>query len=69
MENPSFQIATMTAETFRRGTMVIDIRDVQAKRLVWRGTVSRYLHESPARVNRPIDDAIAQAVKAFHPSS
>jgi hypothetical protein len=54
---------------YERGTLVIDIADVDARMLVWRGSGSRRLsnRSSPEKSTQVIDKAVAEILAKFPP--
>ncbi len=54
---------------YERGTLVIDIADVDARELVWRGSGSRRLSNpsSPEKATQVIDKAVAEILAKFPP--
>jgi hypothetical protein len=56
---------------YEKGTLVIDVVAAREKRLVWRGSGSRRVQESPRpeEVTRRVNDAVAEILAEFPPNS
>jgi hypothetical protein len=59
--------ATTTVQTYRVGTLVVDIYDAQNKNLVFRGTASDTLSDKPEKNERKLDEAVEKMFKKFPP--
>ena len=51
--------------TYRKGSLIIDIWDAHTKLAVWRGTASKVMSEDPEKVLKQIDKAITAIVEKF----
>ena len=59
--------ATTTTTSYKVGTVVVDVFDRQAKKLVWRGTASDELSDNPEKNKKKGSKAIAKMFKYFPP--
>jgi hypothetical protein len=61
---------TSTVEEIPVGTLVIDLVDVQAKELVWRGTASETIKENatPEERDKNLNEAMTELFKNYPPS-
>jgi hypothetical protein len=57
--------ASVQRREIPRGSLVIDIWDAETKRLVWRGTASATVSESPTKMTKQIDKAVDKIAKKF----
>jgi hypothetical protein len=50
-----------------RGTLIVDIEDVESGQVIWRGTEERHVHESssPASRNRRVAKEVAEVFRKF----
>jgi hypothetical protein len=51
--------------TYRKGSLIIDIWDARTKLAVWRGTASDVMSENPEKVLKQIDKAITKIVEKY----
>lgn len=51
--------------TYKKGTLIIDIWDARTKLALWRGTASDVISEDPEKALRQIDKAITKIVKKY----
>jgi hypothetical protein len=58
--------ASNTVTTYTVGTLVIDIWDARARRLVWRGIANGVVPASPERGLKKIDAALDRLVEKWH---
>jgi len=56
------------SETYRERTLAIDVRD-PARKLVWRGWVSRFVGNSPEAIAKDIRRAVDQIMAPFPPGA
>ena len=62
-----FGEATTTTETYRIGTLVVDLFDRKTKALLWRGSASRTLSNSSAKNIKTFDKSVNKLFKDFPP--
>jgi Domain of unknown function (DUF4136) len=60
-------IATTTVEEAPIGTLVIDIFDMQSKKLIWRAKASDALSDKPEKNEKKLERAVAEMFKHFPP--
>jgi hypothetical protein len=58
---------TTTVETYKVGTLVIDIYDANNKNLVFRGTASDTLSENPNKNEKTLEKSVEKMFKKFPP--
>ena len=63
-----FGDATMTAETYKFGTLVVDIFDANRKKLTWRGSASDALSNSSSTNIKNIGKSVNKMFGHFPPS-
>jgi hypothetical protein len=59
--------ATTTTETYRVGTLVIDLFDTNTKKLVWRGSASDTLSNKSEKNIDNLDKGVEKMFKKFPP--
>src|SRR6266852_7983535 len=64
-----FGEATTTTETYRVGTVVVDLFDTKTKQLLWRGTSSDTLSNNSDKNIKNLDKGVEKMFKKFPPSS
>jgi Domain of unknown function (DUF4136) len=64
-----FGEATTTAETYKVGTLVIDLFDTKAKKLLWRGVSSDTLSNNSNQNIKNLDKGVDKLFKQFPPGS
>jgi len=64
-----FGEATTTTETYRVGTLVIDLFDTKAKKLLWRGISSDTLSNNSNQNIKNLDKGVDKLFKQFPPGS
>ena len=52
--------------TYPAGTLIIDAYDAEEKRLVWRGTGSLVLSDTPEKINKQIRNVMGKMGKKWH---
>ena len=57
--------ATTTEETYKIGTLVVDLFDMDSKRVVWRGVGTDTLSEKPAKNEKKIEKVIGKMFEHF----
>jgi hypothetical protein len=60
--------ATTTVDTYKVGTLVVDIFDSQTKAAVWRGTSSKTISNNPQTNAKNLNKAVDKMFKNFPPS-
>jgi hypothetical protein len=64
-----FGEATTTTETYKVGTLVIDLFDAKTKKLLWRGTSSDTLSNNSNKNIKNLDKGVDKMFKQFPPGS
>src|ERR1700687_346831 len=64
-----FGEATTTTETYKVGTLVIDLFETKTKKLLWRGTSSDTLSNKSEKNNKNLDKGVEKIFKQFPPAS
>ena len=64
-----FGEATTTTETYKVGTLVVDLFDTKTKKLVWRGTSSDTLSKNSNKNIQNLDKDVEKMFKQFPPGS
>ena len=64
-----FGEATTTTETYKVGTLVVDLFDTKAKKLLWRGTSSDTLSNNSEKNIKNLDKGVEKLFKQFPPGS
>ena len=59
--------ATTTVQTYRVGTLVVDIYDAHTKNLVFRGTAIDTLSNKPEHNEKKLEEAVEKMFKKFPP--
>jgi len=62
-----FGDATTTTETYRVGTLVVDLSDLTTKKLVWRGSASDTLSDKSEKNIDNLDKGVVKMFKKFPP--
>jgi hypothetical protein len=62
-----FGDATTTTETYKVGTLVLDLFDTRAKNLVWRGSSSDTLSNNPEKNTKNLDKEVKKMFEHFPP--
>lgn len=57
--------SSVQANTYEKGTLIVDIWDARTKQAVWRGTASKVISENPEKALRQIDKAITKIVEKY----
>ena len=63
-----FGDATTTTETYRVGTLVVDLSDLTTKKLVWRGSASDTLSDKSEKNIDNLDKGVVKMFKKFPPA-
>jgi hypothetical protein len=61
--------ATTTTDTYKVGTLVLDLFDAKTKQLLWRGTSSDTLSNNSEKNIKNLDKGVEKMFKQFPPSS
>jgi hypothetical protein len=61
--------ATTTTETYKVGTLVVDLFDAKTKQLLWRGSSSDTLSNNSNKNIKNLDKGVEKMFKKFPPSS
>jgi Domain of unknown function (DUF4136) len=64
-----FGEATTTTETYKVGTLVVDLFDTKTKKLLWRGTSSDTLSNNSDKNIKNLDKGVDKLFKQFPPGS
>jgi len=64
-----FGEATTTTETYKVGTLVVDLFDAKTKQLIWRGTSSDTLSNNSDKNIKNLDKGVDKMFKHFPPGS
>jgi uncharacterized protein DUF4136 len=64
-----FGDATTTTETYKVGSVVIDLFDTKTKQLIWRGTTSDTLSNNSEKNIKNLDKGVEKMFKNFPPGS
>jgi Domain of unknown function (DUF4136) len=63
-----FGDATTTVETYKVGTLVVDLFDANTKKLVWRGSMSDTLSDKSDKNIKNLDKGVQKMFNHFPPS-
>lgn len=58
-----------SSETYREGTVVVDIYRAEGKQLIWRGSVTGAVSANPEKIEKIVKKAVAKLFKKFPPPS
>lgn len=61
--------ATTTTETYKVGTLVVDLFDTKTKQLIWRGSSSDTLYNNSSKNIQNLDRGVEKLFKQFPPGS
>jgi Domain of unknown function (DUF4136) len=64
-----FGEATTTTETYKVGTLVVDLFDTKSKKLLWRGTSSDTLSNNSDKNIKNLDKGVEKMFKQFPPGT
>ena len=64
-----FGEATTTTETYKVGTVVVDLFDTKTKQLIWRGSASDTLSNNSDKNIKNLDKSVEKMFKNFPPGS
>src|SRR5207245_1820854 len=63
-----FGDATTTVETYKVGTLVIDLFDAKTEKLLWRSSSSDTLSDNPDKNTKNLDKGVNKMFKHFPPT-
>jgi hypothetical protein len=64
-----FGEATTTTETYKVGTVVVDLFDTKTKQLIWRGAASNTLSDNSGKNIKNLDKGVDKMFKTFPPGA
>ncbi len=64
-----FGEATTTTDTYRVGTLVIDLFDTKSKQLIWRGSESNAVSNNSSKNIKNLDKGVAKLFKGYPPKA
>jgi hypothetical protein len=64
-----FGEATTTTETYKLGTVVVDLFDAKTKQLIWRGAASNTLSNNSGKNIKNLDKGVDKMFKTFPPGA
>jgi len=64
----NFATSTMTVDTYKVGTLVVDMFDPHTKNLIWRGVASDTLFSNPEKNTRKLDGEVRKMLLHFPPN-
>jgi hypothetical protein len=64
-----FGEATTTSDTYKVGTVVVDLFDARTKQLIWRGAASDTLSDNSNKNIKNLDEGVDRMFKQFPPSA
>jgi hypothetical protein len=64
-----FGEATTTTETYKVGTVVVDLFDTKTKQLIWRGAASNTLSNNSGKNIKNLDKSVDKMFKTFPPGA
>ncbi|MBV8049795.1 MAG: DUF4136 domain-containing protein [Acidobacteriaceae bacterium] len=64
-----FGDATTTTDTYRVGTLVVDLFDTKSKKLVWRGSESDALSDKSSKNIKNLDKGVEKLFREFPPKA
>lgn len=64
-----FGEATTTTDTYRVGTLVVDLFDTKSKQLVWRGSESNAVSNNSSKNIKNLDKGVAKLFKGYPPKA
>jgi hypothetical protein len=59
--------STTTTDTYRVGTLVVDLFDTKSKKLIWRGSASDVLSDKSSKNIKNLDKGVEKLFKEFPP--
>ena len=64
-----FGDSTTTTDTYKVGTLVVDMFDANSKNLIWRGSSSDTLSSNPEKNTKKLDSEVHKMFEHFPPNS
>lgn len=64
-----FGEATTTTDTYRVGTLVVDLFDTKSKQLIWRGSESNAVSDNSSKNIKNLDKGVAKLFKGYPPKA
>jgi len=64
-----FGEATTTSDTYKVGTVVVDLFDARTKQLIWRGAASDTLSDNSDKNIKNLDEGVDKMFNHFPPSA
>ena len=64
-----FGDATTTVETYKVGTLVVDLFDAKTEKLIWRGSASDTLSDKADKNTKNLDKGVSKMFQQFPPGS
>ena len=64
-----FGESTTTTETYRIGTLVVDLFDANSKQLIWRGSESNALSDKSSKNIKNLDKGVEKLFREFPPTA
>jgi hypothetical protein len=64
-----FGDATTTTDTYRVGTLVVDLFDTKSKKLIWRGSESDALSDKSSKNIKNLDKGVEKLFREFPPKA
>ena len=62
-------MATTTTDTYKVGTLVVDLFDTKTKKLLWRGSSSDTLSNNSTKNIKNLDKGVVKMFKKFPPDA
>lgn len=60
-------VATTTVDTYKVGTLVVDLFDAKTKEVVWRGVATETLSDKPEKNAKKLEDVVEDMFKKYPP--
>jgi Domain of unknown function (DUF4136) len=64
-----FGYATTTTDTYKIGTLLVDLFDAKTEKLIWRGSASDTLSNNPNKNTKNLDKGVEKMFKHFPPNA
>ena len=61
--------ATTTTDTYRVGTLVVDLFDTKSKKMIWRGSASDTLSDKSSKNIKNLNKGVEKMFKDFPPKA
>ena len=62
---PAMGTSTTSVQTYKQGTLIIDIWDASTKEAIWRGSAEAIVQENPEKSAKQIDKAVEKIAKKY----